>query len=105
MTDDDLIALAHAALGAVRRAGGQAAADQDQLLLALPDGADPLLLEVVELARPGVLAVLTCREALARAAHFAKGCRWRKKAICRLTVPPPVLRRLKGAQAAAGGPE
>ena len=104
--DRDALPLAYAVIAAVRQAGGQVAADLDgNVLVYLPASADQELLLAVELAQPWIAPVLTCRQALQRAAHFARGCKWRRKAISRASVPPPVLRRLKGAQAAAGGPE
>ncbi len=96
--DYDAMPLAHAVIAAVRRAGGQVAADLDgNILLHLPAGSDPALEQAVELAAPWVVTILTCRQALQRASYFARGCKWRRKAISRLTVPPPMLRRLKGA--------
>jgi hypothetical protein len=73
------------------------AADLDgNILLHLPAGSDPELLVAVALAQPWLVSILTCRQALQRAAYFARGCRWRKKPLSRLTVPPPCLRRPKG---------
>lgn len=40
-----------------------------------------------------ILAVLHCEAALQRAATFACGCRWPRKATSRASVPPPMLRR------------
>jgi hypothetical protein len=95
--DYDAMPLAYATLAAVRRAGGQVAADRDRLLLALPDGADPLLLEAVELARPWLLCVLHTRQALVRAAFFARGCRWRRKGPKASILAPIEAQRGMGA--------
>ncbi len=92
--DYDAMPLAYAALAAVRKAGGQVAADLDgNVLLYLPASADQELLVAVALAQPWLVSILTCRQAMVRAAHFARGCKWRKKPVSRLTVAPPCLRR------------
>ena len=96
--DYDALPLAYGVIHAVRRAGGGLAADLDgNVLLYLPAGADQELLVACELAQPWLVSILTCRQALQRAAYFARGCKWRRKPISRASVPPPMLRRLKGA--------
>lgn len=92
--DRDALPLAYGVIHAVRRAGGQVAADLDgNVLLFLPPGADQELLQAVELAQPWLMAILHTRQCLQRAAYFARGCRWRKKPVSRLTVAPRMLRR------------
>ena len=104
--DDDFIALASVLIAKVQRLGGQLAADGQNVLVVLPDHPEALLLlEAVKAGRPWLLAVLHGRQCMHRAAYFARGCKWRRKPVFRASVPPPMLRRLKGAQAAAGGPE
>lgn len=96
--DRDGMPLAYAALAAVRRAGGQAAADLDgNVLVYLPASADQELLVACELAAPWMVPILTCQQALVRAAHFARGCKWRRKPVSRASVPPPCLRRPRSA--------
>jgi hypothetical protein len=96
--DYDALPLAHAVIAAVRRAGGQVAADLDgNVLLFLPPGADQELLQAVELAQPWLMAILHTRQALQRAAHFARGCRWRRKGPKASILAPIEARRGMGA--------
>ena len=95
--DYDAMPLAHAVIAAVRRAGGQVAADLDgNVLLYLPASADQELMVAVALAQPWLVSILTCRQALQRARFFAAGCRWPTKARNSASVAPACLRRPNG---------
>ena len=96
--DAGALPLAHAVIAAVRQAGGQVAADLDgNVLVYLPASADQELLVAVALAQPWLVSILTCRQALQRAAYFARGCKWRRKGPKASILAPIEARRGKGA--------
>ena len=98
MTDADFIALAHALISRVQRLGGQLAADGQNVLVVLPDHPEALLLlEAVKAGRPWLLAILHTRQALQRASHFARGCKWRRKGPKASILAPIEARRAMGA--------